>query len=146
MENSTEKHNRPVRLLPLLLLLLLLLFLGGPACPVYNILGLPCPGCGMTRALGAALAGDLALAWQLHPLFWLPPVLLPGSFLLPLVFKNRRQRTFFWLAIGLAFLLVYSSRLILYFPGPEPMDFNQKALLPQVWRFLAAARRANSGS
>ncbi len=44
----------------------------GPAgiCPSRRLLGLPCPGCGMTRALVALLAGDLAGAFALHP--WAP--------------------------------------------------------------------------
>lgn len=39
-------------------------------CPSRRLLGLPCPGCGMTRALAALLRGDLAGAFALHP--WAP--------------------------------------------------------------------------
>ena len=36
-------------------------------CPAVLITGLPCPGCGMTRALIRLLHLDFAGAWQMHP-------------------------------------------------------------------------------
>jgi Protein of unknown function (DUF2752) len=39
-------------------------------CPSRRLLGLPCPGCGMTRAFAALLRGDLAGALILQP--WAP--------------------------------------------------------------------------
>lgn len=35
-----------------------------PLCPVYHLTGLYCPGCGATRAVHAAIDGDLLLAAQ----------------------------------------------------------------------------------
>ena len=52
------------------------LLLGLPAdprlalCPSRALLALPCPGCGMTRALAALLRGDVAGTLRLHP--WAP--------------------------------------------------------------------------
>jgi hypothetical protein len=43
-------------------------------CPWAALLGLPCPGCGLTRAAGLLLRGDLRGALQLHPL---SPLLVP---------------------------------------------------------------------
>ncbi len=48
--------------------------LGWP-CVFTAVLGIPCPGCGMTRALLAALRLDLAAAFSLHPMFWSLPIL-----------------------------------------------------------------------
>lgn len=48
--------------------------LGWP-CLFTCALGIPCPGCGMTRALLAALRLDLAAAFALHPMFWSVPLL-----------------------------------------------------------------------
>jgi hypothetical protein len=42
-------------------------------CPVRRIVGLPCPGCGMTRALLLLAHGEWRSALRLHPL---APVLL----------------------------------------------------------------------
>lgn len=37
-------------------------------CPVRNLLGTACPGCGMSRATSALLTGDMSAATTLHPL------------------------------------------------------------------------------
>lgn len=36
-------------------------------CPFHAVTGVPCPGCGMTRACVAVARGDLAAAWGFHP-------------------------------------------------------------------------------
>jgi len=43
----------------------------GWRCPVLLVAGVPCPTCGMTRAVRLALHGDLAGATRLHPLMWI---------------------------------------------------------------------------
>lgn len=50
------------------------LLLDVPICPWAGLLGWPCPGCGLTRAVLALLDGRFALAWRLHPLVY---VVLP---------------------------------------------------------------------
>jgi hypothetical protein len=41
---------------------------GAPTlCLWRHLLGVECPGCGMTRALSAALHGDFAAAWSYNP-------------------------------------------------------------------------------
>lgn len=37
-----------------------------PPCLFDSILGVPCPGCGSTRAFAALVRGDLAAAWSLN--------------------------------------------------------------------------------
>ena len=39
-----------------------------PFCPTAALFGIPCPGCGMTRATLALLSGDVARAIGFHPL------------------------------------------------------------------------------
>ncbi len=41
--------------------------LGVDLCILHSITGLPCPGCGMTRALCALSQGDLSVALALNP-------------------------------------------------------------------------------
>ncbi len=51
-----------------------LFVVGVTPCPVAGLLGLPCPGCGLTRASVAMLHGDWALMLRWHPL---APLLAP---------------------------------------------------------------------
>lgn len=49
-------------------------------CPTWMVFHVPCPGCGLTRAVYALLCGDFALSWRFHPLA--PLFLLAGILLL----------------------------------------------------------------
>ncbi len=42
-------------------------FDGPVTCPTRLLFGVPCPGCGMTRAFACLWRGDLAAAVRLHP-------------------------------------------------------------------------------
>lgn len=48
---------------------------GLKVCWVSASTGVPCPGCGMTRAISCAAHGDLALSWSYHP-FGVPLLVL----------------------------------------------------------------------
>jgi hypothetical protein len=41
---------------------------GPTLCPIANITGIACPGCGMTRAVAFLVRGDLELSAFYHPL------------------------------------------------------------------------------
>lgn len=36
------------------------------ACPIKATLGIPCPGCGLTTAIGQLIRGDFALSFHTH--------------------------------------------------------------------------------
>lgn len=44
-------------------------FSGPVLCPTALLLGLPCPGCGLTRAFGCMTHGQFARAFEYHPLW-----------------------------------------------------------------------------
>ena len=74
-----------------------------PLCPIHQLTGLLCPGCGATRALAALLHGNLAEAWHQNALILL---LLPAalSYLLRAELPNLRHphtRTA-WLLVAIA--------------------------------------------
>jgi hypothetical protein len=73
--------NRPARFALLgatALLLGLAMRSDFPLCPTAGSLGIPCPGCGLTRATLALLHGDVHAALHLHPLVWLLTPLFVG--------------------------------------------------------------------
>lgn len=58
----------------------------GWQCITHTLFGIPCPGCGLSRAITALLQGDWQAALALHafaPLFLLLIGLLGGASLLP---------------------------------------------------------------
>lgn len=55
--------------------LYLMLWWAGLPCLLKYFTDLPCPGCGMSRALLTLLRGDLAAAWYWHPMVYSLPVL-----------------------------------------------------------------------
>ena len=44
-------------------------------CVFQHFLHIPCPGCGMTRAVAAVFRLDFLQAFRLHPMVWSLPVL-----------------------------------------------------------------------
>ena len=67
---------------------LLLVYTGltGWQCPIYETLGVICPGCGMTTAMALLLKGHWQLAIQTHafaPLILMGLILLPVAIILP---------------------------------------------------------------
>jgi hypothetical protein len=124
--------------------------LGPPVCPTALFLGIPCPGCGLTRATIALLHGDVSTALRFHPLvFVLAPVfaIAVGSSLVNYVnggasaplrlfawFSTRARVRAAWglLVVSLA---VWGARFAGYFGGPAPVQ-----TLESVTRGLHAER------
>lgn len=95
-------------------------------CIFWNVIGIPCPSCGMTRAYMALFHGDLNKAFFYHPLFWLVPFLV----LAPLYSKK-----WFFFICGI-FVVVWLYRMYIHFPFQEPLIFNQNALYIRFYRYL----------
>ncbi len=76
--------------------------LGIDLCVMRSSTGLPCPGCGMTRAIAAISQGAFGTAWGLHPfsfLVWSLFASSAASWLLP---RAGRRRLRAWLGLPLA--------------------------------------------
>lgn len=81
-------------------------------CPFYTITGIPCPGCGMTRALFAALHMDWRQALRWNPMiypFALCCLYAALCFLLGRIKQARSLRL--WGIVGAAMLAVWLVRL-----------------------------------
>ena len=106
----------------------LLLYLCDIGCLVKAVCGIPCPGCGTTRAWLSLFAGRLPDAFFYHPLFWLTPPLFALGVINPAWLHDRKAAGIFW---GILFLYfaVYFWRMFTLFPETPPMDVNADAIL-----------------
>ncbi len=62
-------------IIPVFALMYAVLYLADTTCIVRMISGIPCPFCGMTRAVLSILRFDIAAAFAFHPMVWSLPVL-----------------------------------------------------------------------
>jgi hypothetical protein len=66
--------------------------LGIPICWMHSTLGVPCPGCGLTRSVSCAVRGMFETSWAYHP-FGIPVLLLFASLgIVGLLPENARAR------------------------------------------------------
>lgn len=97
-----------------LVLSVLLFWRAGIGCPIRYATGVPCPGCGMTRAWLSVLHGDLAAAFAYHPLFWAVPLAVALALARAVVRQKNFQRAFdiALAAIAAAIIALWIIRLI----------------------------------
>lgn len=88
-----------------------LLYLSGIGCPIRFLFGIPCPGCGVTRACEAALRGNFEEAFRWHPLF---PIAIPGFIYIAVgeypLFGSAKRETVFCLIFAMLFIVIYLIR------------------------------------
>ena len=75
-------------------------------CPIYKVIGVPCPLCGTTRAWICFLSGEITKAFQYHPLFLMSPFWFFVAVHYHSLFKENR-------IIGV-FLLCYAFALFAF--------------------------------
>lgn len=73
-KGAAELIRRALSCIGVLFVAWLALYLLDIGCVFRLMTGIPCPGCGMTRAWLAALRLDFAAAIAYHPLFWAVPI------------------------------------------------------------------------
>lgn len=104
--------------------------LGHGMCPSRELLGLPCPGCGLTRSILLMLRGRFAESWQLQP-FGYAWLALAAAFVLDRYVFETRQR--FWTGllavICIGMVALYGYRMATLFPHTEPMTYYEGNLL-----------------
>jgi hypothetical protein len=134
-DSRKTRASRQTLLVVLLALGLFAVFLwtDSDLCLIKNTTGIPCPGCGLTRATLAMMTGNWEAVWTYHPL---APIITPiaagfmGMVVVRLFRGHPHPLTMpRWLPVPLwwllAFLMValYAGRLMGYFGGhPDPID------------------------
>lgn len=81
-------------------------------CLIQRLTGIPCPGCGMTRAVLALLRGDFAGALRLHGMVWSLPVVLLLFLYDGRLFRARWMNGALWALLGAGFLVNWVGRLM----------------------------------
>lgn len=124
MENN--KRIVFIVLISLILWIILLRFfsnLTGTICLIRGIIGIPCPACGMTRAIKSLIRLNVKAAIYYNPLF-----LMPFIFILVLIFKRKYIKVTATIC-AITLIIVYIFRMSLYFPNNEPMKINEDSIL-----------------
>lgn len=103
-------------------------------CPSRVWFGVACPGCGMSRAVEAALRLDFSLAFQMHPLVFL----LPVAAVIYLIRKKIPKKLLVFLGISalLLMLVTYIYRLSI---GSDIVyiDFERGAIYKMLQNFIS---------
>ena len=117
----------------------LMFLLTDSLCWLQALFGVPCPGCGSTRAAIALFHGHFSEAFAFHPLIPLSLAILPYA-----AFRDTlRQR---WpvkpaekiaamCAVSL-YLIVYVIRMVFLFPHTQPMVPLEGAIWPKIIRWV----------
>ena len=106
-----------------------------PFCPMATVLGIPCPGCGLTRATLALLKGDVRGALALHPLVFVLTPLFGAAVLstaidfvrgprarrTPNPWFASRQASWLGALLLVVTLGVWGVRFLGYLGGPAPV-------------------------
>lgn len=107
-------------------------------CPLIIFCGLPCPGCGVTRATLCLMTGRWQQAWQLNPMAF-PIALTAVYFAWNRYLLGRKAVGIKAVIIALLVLLIviYGVRMYLYFPNRVPYIYAENNMLARMfsaWR------------
>ena len=108
------------------------------ACLSRVFTGLPCPACGVTRAVDALFHGRVADSFSMYPPL-LPTAAVLTFSLFAALFKSERLTKVarkLQVATIAMILLVYIVRMVLYFPHTEPMRVSENGIIPRIVRLL----------
>lgn len=101
-------------------------------CILKNLTGMPCPGCGMTRAGIALLHFDFVGAFNYNPMIFLLPIIA-----IVLIFKEYKfiallnNSKIFWVLMLAILVVTFVLRMIYVYPN-VPLDYNEHNLLSIV--------------
>ena len=113
----------------------------GTICPAQLLFGLPCPGCGLTRAAILLATAHPVQAFRMHP-FLYGWIIVAADFAINRYILRRRAKELLPLLgiLCVGMLIFYGYRMLTMFPNEEPMQPLSQGLtgiLPVLIRKLA---------
>lgn len=103
-------------------------------CPLIIFCGIPCPGCGISRATAYFLTGRWQQAWQMNPMVF-PIAAAAVYFGWNRYLLGRKAKGIKVVIIALTVLLVaaYAVRMYLYFPNRVPYVYTENNVLAHLY-------------
>jgi hypothetical protein len=112
-------------------------FLFGVTCLFRLVTGLPCPGCGMTRAGFLCIQGRFMESLQMNAFFLLGAFFLFFGIILKKTLKKGSIFVNVYAIMVLALLLTYYGyRMMRYFPETEPLTYWGDSLFAKIYRLI----------
>lgn len=134
--NDWKRLKTPLAVIGIYFIITMRLFEN--VCPFYIFCGVPCPGCGLTRAGIALLCGKWEAAARQNAMIYLwVPLLLSMLYRHYIERKTEKRPEIKWIAlilVGLISMIYYVWRMRYVFPD-APMEFRRNNLLHDmiVW-------------
>ena len=108
----------------------------GRICPSRFLLGIPCPGCGLTRAFVLLLQGKIVEATIMHP-YWAAVVIVA---IVAFLYRYCLSNYEFWqkrskllqmcaIIIFISAIIFYVYRMVELFPNQVPMIYEKDNML-----------------
>lgn len=137
LKKRMKNYGSQIKALAAVLLIYGVLAAIGHGCPIRYVTGIPCPGCGLSRAYLALLQLNPIQAFKYHPLFWAVPVLALACF----CYTRRKSRIALVLVVlsGAGLIGLYLYRLSM---GDPVLEVDVRSgLIYRSFQFVFNFRR-----